>query len=67
MSINLDARCTKCNRTLRRLTLLAMAVDAGAQVWPDPLSCEHEFEEPQSQFLQEAAEASHHSEIEDAL
>ena len=35
--------CVKCHRTLERLTLLALLVDAGAHVMPSPLDCDHQF------------------------
>ena len=37
--------CRKCNRTLRELMLEAMAADAGAEVYPHPLDCDHDFAE----------------------
>lgn len=40
---SLDDRCKKCGDSLKRLMLLAMLQDAGAQCSPGPLECEHEF------------------------
>lgn len=37
-------RCKKCGLRWGRLALLAMFMDAGAQTAPNPLDCDHEFE-----------------------
>ena len=44
----LNEKCVKCGVTLRRLMLIAMLQDAGAQCSPGPLKCsadggEHEW------------------------
>jgi len=51
MSDFLSMRCKHCGESVRRLMLLAMAEDAGAECYPSALQCEpgkdHDFiEEP---------------------
>ncbi len=43
--LKMHVPCNRCNRTLRELMLEAMAMEAGAKVYPSPLDCDHDFED----------------------
>lgn len=45
----LDAVCTKCGNTLRRLMFTALFIDLGGQSSLNPIACKHEFVEPKEE------------------
>jgi len=41
--LDVEMVCVMCHRSMKRLVILAMLMDAGAHVMPSPLECDHEF------------------------